>query len=149
MRAKGSNFRNFEPDDKDFLILEHLERDAGLTTKKLAIAVSMPQTTVHNRIRKLKEAGVRTGFGDPWLRIGPVKFMSDGSCSGRSMAMSTPYTGRPNDYGVLVMSQEEVHEAVEEAHRAGWQVAIHANGDVTIDLVLKAYERAHQLWPRA
>jgi len=97
---------------------------------------------------KLKEAGVRTGFGDPWLRIGPVKFMSDGSCSGRSMAMSTPYTGRPNDYGVLVMSQEEVHEAVEEAHRAGWQVAIHANGDVAIDHVLNAYERMQKLDPR-
>ncbi|MBI2143806.1 Lrp/AsnC family transcriptional regulator [Candidatus Woesearchaeota archaeon] len=58
MGAEDSNSRNFEPDDKDFLILEHLERDAGLTTKKLAIAVSMPQTTVHNRIRRLKEAGV-------------------------------------------------------------------------------------------
>ena len=74
--------------------------------------------------------------------------MSDGSCSGRSMAMSTPYTGRPNDYGVLVMSQEEVHEAVEEAHRAGWQVAIHANGDVAIDHVLNAYERMQKLDPR-
>ena len=37
---------------------------------------------------------------------------------------------------------------MEEAHRAGYQIGIHANGDVTIDMVLKAYERVQELWPR-
>ena len=46
------------------------------------------------------------------------------------------------------MNQEEIHEAVEVAHRANWQIGIHANGDVTIDMVLNAYERAQELWPR-
>lgn len=96
----------------------------------------------------LKTAGIRSGFGDPWLRIGAVKYTSDGSCSGRTMAMSTPYAGRPNDYGILTMTQEEVHEVVEDAHRAGWQIGIHANGDVAIDHVLNAYERVQRQWPR-
>ena len=39
------------------------------------------------------------------------------------------------------MTQQEIHDAVEDAHRHDWQVGIHANGDVTIDMVLKAYER--------
>ncbi len=64
------------------------------------------------------------------------------------MRMSTPYEGRPDDYGILTMSQQEIHDSVEEAHRAGWQVAIHANGDVTIDMVLNAYERVQREWPR-
>jgi hypothetical protein len=96
----------------------------------------------------LNEAGIRTGFGDEWLRIGPVKYAADGSASERTMAMSTPYAGRPDDFGILTMTQEEIHEAVEEAHRSGWQVAIHANGDVTIDMVLNAYERCQREWPR-
>ena len=96
----------------------------------------------------LREAGIRTGWGDEWLKVGPVKFAADGSASERTMAMSTPYAGRPDDYGILTMTQEQVHEAVEEAHRAGWQVAIHANGDVTIDMVLNAYERVQRMWPR-
>ncbi|MBI2141001.1 Lrp/AsnC family transcriptional regulator [Candidatus Woesearchaeota archaeon] len=54
----GEIGKNFEPDSKDFSILEHLERDASLTTKKLAAILGMPQTTVHNRIRKLKELGI-------------------------------------------------------------------------------------------
>jgi predicted amidohydrolase YtcJ len=97
----------------------------------------------------LRSAGVRTGLGDEWLRIGGVKYSSDGSASERTMRMSTPYVGRPDDYGILYMSQEEIHEVVEEAHRNGWQIGIHANGDVAIDMVLNAYERVQREWPRA
>ncbi|MDP2959719.1 MAG: amidohydrolase [Longimicrobiales bacterium] len=96
----------------------------------------------------LMDAGVRTGFGDAMLKVGSVKFAADGSASERTMAMSTPYEGRPDDFGILTMTQEEIHDVVERAHRAGWQVAIHANGDVTIDMVLNAYERVQQMWPR-
>jgi predicted amidohydrolase YtcJ len=96
----------------------------------------------------LRDAGIRTGFGDEWLRIGAVKYGADGSASERTMRMSTPYVGRPDDYGILTMSAEEIQAAVEEAHRAGWQIGIHANGDVTIDLVLDAYERVQREFPR-
>jgi len=98
--------------------------------------------------RRLNETGVRTGFGDEWLQIGAVKYGADGSASERTMRMSTPYVGRPDDYGILTMNQEEIHEAVEEAHRSDWQIGIHANGDVTIDYVLNAYERVQREWPR-
>lgn len=57
MGAKSGNLKDFELDSKDLLILEHLERDASPTTKKLAAMLGMPQTTVHNRIRKLKQSG--------------------------------------------------------------------------------------------
>ena len=63
--------------------------------------------------------------------------------------MSEPYEGRPDDYGLLYMTEEEIFQSVENAHRNDFQVAIHANGDVTIKMVLDAYERAQTLWPRA
>ncbi len=96
---------------------------------------------------RLRDAGVYTGLGHDFVRIGPVKFIADGSASERTMRMSTPFVGRPNDYGILTMDQKQIHEAVEDAHRHGWQVAIHANGDVTIDMVLNAYERVLREWP--
>jgi predicted amidohydrolase YtcJ len=98
--------------------------------------------------RGLRTAGLRTGWGDEWLRLGAVKYVADGSASERTMRMSTPYLGRPNDYGILTMTQEELNEVVEDAHRAGWQIGVHANGDVAIDMVLNAYERAQERWPR-
>jgi predicted amidohydrolase YtcJ len=96
--------------------------------------------------QRLKEAGVYTGFGDEWIRVGGVKRTADGSASERTMRMSTPYVGT-NDYGIATMTQQQIHEIVEDAHRNNWQVGIHANGDVTIDLVLNAYERVLKLWP--
>ncbi len=95
-----------------------------------------------------KTAGIYTGFGDEMLQVGGVKFGADGSASGRTMAMSTPYEGRPDDHGILTMTQEEIHEAVEDAHRHNFQVGIHANGDLAIDMVLNAYERVINKWPR-
>ena len=96
----------------------------------------------------LVNSGVRTGFGDEVFRIGAVKFGADGSASERTMAMSTPFEGRPGDHGILTMSQGEIHEAVENAHRNDFQIGIHANGDIAIDMVLNAYERVQSLWPR-
>src|SRR5437763_419138 len=93
-----------------------------------------------------KAAGIYTGFGDEWIRVGGAKFAADGSASGRTMRMSTPYVGT-NDYGILTMTQQQIHDAVEDAHRHNFQVGIHANGDVTIDMVLNAYERVLKQWP--
>jgi hypothetical protein len=95
---------------------------------------------------RLRDAGVYTGLGDEWVRVGGVKFAADGSASERTMRMSTPYVGT-TDYGILTMTQEEIHQAVDDAHRHNWQIGIHANGDVTIDMVLKAYEQALARWP--
>jgi predicted amidohydrolase YtcJ len=89
----------------------------------------------------LKTAGVRSGFGDEWLRIGAVKYAADGSASERTMSMSTPYEGRPDDYGILTMTQEQIDDAVDDAVAHGFRVGIHANGDVAIEMVLNAYER--------
>ena len=88
----------------------------------------------------LKTAGVRSGFGDETIRIGAVKFSADGSASERTMYMSTPYEGT-DDHGILTMTQEQIDAAVDDAVAHGFRVGIHANGDLTIDMVLKAYER--------
>ncbi|MEQ8205294.1 MAG: amidohydrolase [Woeseia sp.] len=89
----------------------------------------------------LKAAGIRSGFGDDMIRIGAVKYSADGSASERTMSMSTPYKGQPDNFGILTMTQEQIDEAVDDAVAHDFRVGIHANGDVAIDMVLKAYER--------
>lgn len=64
------------------------------------------------------------------------------------MRMSLPYEGRPDFYGILNITQEELDRRVLEIHSSGFQVGVHANGDVAIDMVLHAYERAVALDPR-
>jgi len=101
---------------------------------------------IRGAYEQLRNAGVYTGFGNEWIRVGGVKYGADGSASERTMRMSTPYVGT-EDHGILTMTQQEIHEQVEDAHRNNWQVGIHANGDVTIDMVLQAYERVLKQWP--
>jgi predicted amidohydrolase YtcJ len=94
----------------------------------------------------LKLARMASGFGDDMLRIGAVKFAADGSASERTMSRSTPYDDRPNDYGILTMTQEEIDAAVDDAVAHDFRIGIHANGDVAIDMVLNAYERVLENW---
>jgi len=94
----------------------------------------------------LKLARMASGFGDDMLRIGAVKFAADGSASERTMSRSTPYDGRPDDYGILTMTQEEIDAAVDDAVAHDFRIGIHANGDVAIDMVLNAYERVLENW---
>ena len=84
------------------------------------------------------------------LRIGPMKFFSDGSLIGRTAAVFEPFLEdpRPDNLGLEMMPQEDLDACVKQAHDAGFQVAIHAIGDRAIHMVLTAYERALAANPR-
>src|SRR5216683_4547747 len=95
-------------------------------------------------------AGMETGFGDEWIRFGATsEHTVDGSFSERTMALSTPYPGVTPPYkGNVTETQADLNAWIERVHRAGIQVNCHANGDVAIDMVLTAVERAQGLFPR-
>lgn len=93
-------------------------------------------------------AGVRTGLGDEWVRVGGCKFFCDGSISERTARLSQPYVGSPNDFGLLTLKEDEQYELERKAHLAGWQLCTHANGDVAIDQTLRVYERLQREAPR-
>jgi predicted amidohydrolase YtcJ len=95
--------------------------------------------------------GIRTGFGDEWIRFGATfEHTVDGSFSERTMALSTPYPDRKDGYkGNITETQDVLDAWVERVHRAGIQLNCHANGDVAIDSVLTAYERAQRAFPVA
>lgn len=92
--------------------------------------------------------GIRTGFGDDWLRIGPAKLFSDGSIGGRTARMRRPYEGETDNVGLWMMDPDDLRAKVRRAHDAGFQLGIHAIGDAAIDLVLDAYEEAQLATPR-
>jgi predicted amidohydrolase YtcJ len=95
----------------------------------------------------LRDAGVKTGLGDDRLRIGGIKMVSDGAIASRTAYLSQPYVNS-DDHGILTMTPEETESEVMAMHKAGFQVAIHANGDLAIDMVLTAYEKAQREHPR-
>jgi predicted amidohydrolase YtcJ len=92
--------------------------------------------------------GLVSGFGDLWLRLGPMKLFSDGSLIGRSAAMNEGFADDPCNHGMLAMAPGELEKKILAAHRAGWQLATHAIGDRAVDAVIDAYAAALRDVPR-
>ncbi|MCC6313741.1 MAG: amidohydrolase [Thermomicrobiales bacterium] len=96
----------------------------------------------------MTDLGIRTGFGDDRLRIGPAKLFSDGSIGGQTARLRRPYVGSADNVGLWMMDPAELKAKVRRAHRAGFQVGIHAIGDAAVELVLDAYAEAQTADPR-
>ena len=97
--------------------------------------------------------GVRSGWGDQWLRLGAVKVLSDGSLIGRSAYMREDYeadalAGCAN-HGYLQFPESELRERLVGAHLAGWQLAVHAIGDAALDVAIDIVEEAQRIQPRS
>ena len=101
-------------------------------------------------LESMISTGLKTGFGDEWIRLGATsEHTVDGSFSERTMALSVPYAGVTPPYkGNVTETQDDLNAWIERVHRAGIQTNCHANGDVAIDMVLTAVERAQKLFPR-
>jgi predicted amidohydrolase YtcJ len=99
-------------------------------------------------LEQMIAAGVRTGMGNEWVRLGALKLICDGSISERTARITEPYIGRPDDHGIWVMEEAELTANARKAHEAGWQIAVHANGDAAIDRTLRLYERLQKEMPR-
>jgi len=96
----------------------------------------------------LIDLGMCTGFGDNIVKIGGVKILADGSLGARTAALTEPYNDDPSTKGMSLYNQEQLNALVDKAHKAGLQLAIHAIGDQTVDMVLTALERALKKEPK-
>ncbi|MGB7873238.1 MAG: amidohydrolase [Anaerolineales bacterium] len=117
-----------------FMALQQLHAQDKL---KLRVTKSIPLDDLDHAVG----LGLRTGFGDDWLRIGSVKAFMDGALGPRTAAMLQPYLGVPENRGILNMDAEELFEAGRQAAGAGLSMAVHAIGDRANHEVLDAFEQ--------
>jgi len=117
-----------------FMALQQLHAQGML---KLRVTKSIPLESLDHAV----ELGLRTGFGDDWLRIGSVKAFMDGALGPHTAAMLQPYLDEPENRGILNMDAEELFEAGRQAAEAGLSMAVHAIGDRANHEVLNAFEQ--------
>ena len=82
-------------------------------------------------VSQFREAGLVTGSGDNHLRLGGVKVVL-GEATGQ-----------------LYPPQRELNQQVLDTHRAGFQLAIHAIQQSTVEAAITALEYAHSQLPQA
>jgi predicted amidohydrolase YtcJ len=92
--------------------------------------------------------GRTTGDGDKHLRVGAIKIFADGGFTGPAAYTSKPYKGEDEYRGELNMSEAKLETLILDAHRAGWQLGIHAIGDAAIELTVAYLTAALNATPR-
>jgi len=96
--------------------------------------------------------GFLTGFGDDRLKVGPAKIVGDGSIQGYTGWLTKPYhkphKGDSAYCGYPVTPPAQLNPLVAELHKAGYQIAIHTNGDAAIDAAIEAFRLAQEAYPR-
>ncbi|HJA36170.1 MAG TPA: amidohydrolase [Firmicutes bacterium] len=93
------------------------------------------------QLQAFLDAGHRTGKGDEWLKIGPLKMFTDGSLGARTALMRQDYADAPGQRGIEILTQQELDELVRMADENGMQIAIHAIGDKANEMVLDSYQK--------
>ncbi|SEE16854.1 hypothetical protein SAMN04488561_0596 [Jiangella alba] len=102
-------------------------------------------------IARAVDLGLRTGLGDDRLSIGALKLWLDGGMMARTAALTSPYLtsdGSDGGSGQLAFGDDELAALILDAHRAGWQLAIHAIGDAAVDQAIAVVTAAQAAHPR-
>lgn len=104
---------------------------------RLRVVKSIP----HDLLPAAASLGLRSGFGDDFLRIGSVKFFADGALGPHTGAMFEPYVDEPQNRGILILDGEQIFEYGCLAAESGLSLAVHAIGDRAVHEVLEGFDR--------
>ena len=123
--------------DKDgwlgaFEVFQRLHENGELT---LRVWQSLPA----DRLPELRRLGLRSGFGDDFVRLGYLKVFMDGTLGSATARLL-------DGSGVEITSGERLAEIVREAAAAGWPVGVHAIGDAANRAALDAFEATADDW---
>ena len=126
-----------------------------LKDARLPLRVTMMIRYEPSILEALETVKLTTGFGSNMLKIGPLKLFAGNSLSGRTCWLYEPYVGshkddKPPYCGIAhpLVSCGQLKEIILEGHKAGFQWAVHSNGDRDIDALLDAYANALEQFPR-
>lgn len=70
-----------------------------------------------------------------------VKIVADGSIQGKTGCLAEGYTCDPDEHGMMLLEPADLGRRIAALDAAGWQVAVHGNGDAAIDAIIDGYAR--------
>ncbi len=140
IRVATSNFHRFGitsahtmegPDE--FKTLAYLNQTEGL-------GIRFHTLIARNSLDEFVSNGIRTGFGDEFLRVGPLKIFLDGTLGSQTAEMLRPFEGTDN-FGITYTNDDELESLVDRATSSGVSVAMHAIGDKAVRRAIDHFER--------
>ncbi len=101
----------------------------------LRVLQSMP----HEQVGELSSLGIRSGYGNPMLKLGHLKVFMDGTLGSQTAWML-------DGSGVQITSGAELAEIIRRGAEAGFPIAVHAIGDRANREALDAFEATQDAW---
>jgi len=121
---------------EDFQIYQQLKKEGKLP---LRITEWLPFNASVAQLDEMRSSG---GTTDPWLKTGALKGVLDGSLGSRTAALLAPYSDDPSTSGIPIIPPDRVKQMVLERDKAGFQITLHAIGDLSNRSALDAYAAA-------
>ncbi|GMQ60948.1 amidohydrolase [Vallitalea maricola] len=137
---------NFSDNDYDKIIkaYEELRDDGELPVRIYEQCLLGDIETFQGFLNK----GYRTGQGDNFFKIGPLKILADGSLGARTAYLSEPYEDDSSTCGIGKLTQDQLDQLVLCAHKNNMQIAIHCIGDKIMDMAFSSIKKAINKYPR-
>jgi predicted amidohydrolase YtcJ len=104
-----------------------------------SLRVRVWQSLPAEKADELADVDVRSGLGNPLLRLGYLKAFMDGTLGSQTARML-------DGSGVQITSREELEELIRKAARAGFPIGVHAIGDLANREALDAFEATQTEW---
>ncbi len=108
--------------------------------------------------KQLDRSAWPSGYGNDHFRIKGVKLYMDGSPYTGGAAFAEPYLNtevtlkrmklQPNHRGKVNYSEASLLQTLTKYHNAGYQIAIHAQGEIAIQMILNAFTKIMENYPR-
>lgn len=131
----------------DMAIYEELARERQLTVRSVVMPLAQTHEDPERVIADLRAWGVRTGFGNEWLKLGAVKVYLDGGASLGTALMREPYPDEKCQCGIQVTHTDTFHRIVELCASTGWSIGVHTVGGKAIDIALAVFEDVNRRYP--
>jgi predicted amidohydrolase YtcJ len=131
---------------------EKLKGDGKLPLRVTVTIGLSTDGSVQSTEQAIARIPFKTGDGDDWVKVGPLKVGVDGGALYGTAYMREPYgpsafslygISDPAYRGDLRISPEKLKNIIRTVHRSGWQMSSHVTGDAGVDAVLDAIEASN------
>jgi predicted amidohydrolase YtcJ len=139
----------------DFLTYREL-RTQGKLTVRMNLTFRSGFRSAEDVRKYTERLGMKTGDGDDWVRVGPLKITVDGGIHWGNTYLREPYGEKrirfyvhddPNYRGDLNYTVPQMAEVFRAGQKLGWQWCCHVTGDAGVDAVLDALAAVHDEYP--
>ena len=117
--------------------IKELIRDENLSFRFYEMGASEPE----GQLEKALENGPELSLFNDRYHFRTLKIFLDGAMGSRGALLKAPYADAPNNRGIELMTQEKFETLVRKADAKGFQIAVHAIGDLANQIAVDTFEK--------